>query len=111
MKLQFSEGSMRIRLQPAEFDALRSGQACSLRLPLAGSAVEVVLRAAAEFAFAGDEGATRIDLPLRSLDVLAARLPCREGLRWDTLLAGRALSVILEVDVRAGRGGPPPVMR
>lgn len=111
MKLQFSEGSMRIRLQPADFEALRAGQPRSLRLPLAGSVVEIVLRAAGDFAMVGDEGATRIDLPHASLDDLAARLPSREGLRWDTVVAGRACSIVLEVDLRAGRGRPPPAMR
>lgn len=104
MKLQFSGDTLRIRLDPPAFAMLRAGEPQSLDLPFAGGIERVELHAAEAFGVAGGGGVTRIALPVAELDALAARLPSREGLRWAGIVAGRALDVVLEVDVRGARG-------
>lgn len=103
MKIQFSEGAVRIRLTREAFDALRAGEAQRLPLPLAGDP-GVTLAAGPAFQAVVQGAGLHVTWDQASLDALAERLPAREGLAAEACPAGRPLRIVLEVDVRAGRG-------
>lgn len=107
MKIQFSEGAVRIRLTREAFDALRAGEVQRLPLPLAGDP-GVILAAGPAFQAVARAGGLQVTWDRASLDDLAERLPAREGLAAEACPAGRPLRIVLEVDVRAGRGSRTP---
>lgn len=97
MKIQFSPGRIRVRVDRAGFQRLRDGECLSLALP-AGWVVRV--EAGTRLAASGGDGGLVLVFPAPELDALARRLPAREGIGGRVECAGDACELALEVDVR-----------
>lgn len=99
MKLQFTDGALRIRVDEAELARLRDGATLRLSPRLVGRELFRFELALGEPAgAAAGEGAHRVLVPADMLDAYAATLP-----RRDALALGRdddGLHLEFEVDVR-----------
>lgn len=104
MKVQFTPDSMRIRVDQAEFGRLRAGAALVLELPGAWR-VEVAIGEPIALRHDGDR--LTVALPAGALEELAARLPSRDGIGARVEVAGHALDLAFEVDLRDGRPRRP----
>lgn len=107
MKMQFSEGGVRVRIAREAFDRLRDGARLRLDLPLGADGFAVVLQAGPGFDARTDSGSVSITLPAQALTDLAGRLPARDGLEFAATLGGRSVAIVLEVDVRPARPSGP----
>lgn len=101
MKLQWSQRSLRVRIDEHELAQLQADAAvradCRLAPTLAWSAQ---LQRGDQFALAATAGHLQLTVAAPALADYAARLPCREGLDWPPGAVPSALTVTLEVDVR-----------
>ncbi|MFZ5656274.1 MAG: hypothetical protein ACOY37_04325 [Pseudomonadota bacterium] len=104
MKVQFTPASMRIRVDQAEFGRLRAGTALVLGMPGAWR-VEVAI--GEPIAMRQDGNRLAVALPAAALEELAARLPSRDGIAARVEVAGHALDLAFEVDMRDGRPRRP----
>lgn len=105
MKLQLAPGSLRLRLDRAEFDRLLAGESLALCVPMPGGRWQVHAMSAEAFALRPDGPRLALELPAGELAGLATRLPSREGLAWQAGHVDEPLEVVLEVDIR-GSGRP-----
>lgn len=103
MKVQFAPGRMRVRVDRAEFDRLRSG--ATLVLDVARWAVH--LEATDAFGLNAQDDRLVLGLPAGALEELAARLPSRDGIEAVLELGGRPLAIAFEVDLRDARPRRP----
>ena len=103
MKLQFGAGSLRLRLETAEFAALHGGEVLAVRLDWPSGPWRLDLRTGAALGLSPAGDCVGLTIPGTDVEALAARLPSRDGLRYALELPGGALDVRIEVDLHDGR--------
>jgi len=119
MKVQLQEQTMRLRLDEAELATLLAGETVENLTRFGGSGGwgTAVSLHGGESAVLLDSGTDcRLVLPRGSVEDLAGRLPCRDGLSFALYLDdGATLQLQFDVDVRdsvrqrgAGRRGTSP---
>ncbi|MDE2407627.1 MAG: hypothetical protein KGL91_07175 [Xanthomonadaceae bacterium] len=104
MKVQLQGQALRLRLDEAELASLLVGRdIASLTRLLPGNAFDMQVRLSEEMepALMGAHGQFRFHLPRSLLEPYVARLPCRDGLRFELPVGGDDVLVLeFEVDVR-----------
>ncbi|MFO1407088.1 MAG: hypothetical protein U1F08_06090 [Steroidobacteraceae bacterium] len=99
MNLTLRDRSLRLRVTPGEFAALRGGATLQLSPSHAGRAIlSLELACGPSLGFFVDATCWRLVLPAADLDGFAATLPRRDGLHYDL---GDGLVLEFEVDVRS----------
>lgn len=102
MKVQFSSGRLRIRVDRREFDAVRAGESLTLALTPAGP-WQLHVDAGEAPMLRRDIDRLALTFPRDELDALAARLPSRDGIALHLMLDAHPVDVAFEVDIRAPR--------
>lgn len=113
MKLQINQQRLRVRIDESELTRLLAGQAIASHTRFAQAfeiRVELRLVDARAAKLSGQADHWCIDVPEGATRELAARLPTREGLRFEVgTTAAEVLELLFDVDVRdsARRRRPP----
>ena len=106
MKLQFGSGSVRLRVGHGELATLQEGGVAWAALAWPCLEWKVQVRLGDGLLLQIAETIVQLTLPRTDVEVLAARLPCRDGLRYLLDLPSRPLDVRFEVDLHDGRRRP-----
>ncbi|WP_449466728.1 DUF7009 family protein [Stenotrophomonas humi] len=103
MKIQLQQQSVRLRIDEGELAQLLEGETLHSSTQLGAASVwSMVLRLQADecVSVTAASEAVLIQLPYEAVQVLAGRLPCRDGLAWEVDAGGAALQLQFDVDVR-----------
>lgn len=106
MKLQFETGRLRLRVERAEFAALREGGRLEVRLGWPQQAWHLTVAAGEVLGLRVVGDSVALTLPAADLVALAARAPWRDGLRYALDLPDGAVDLRFEVDLHDGRARP-----
>lgn len=102
MKVQFQDQNLRVRIDEDELGRLLAGEAVGGH-SVSGSVFELryalALHEEEQPAITGPAADWRLSLPATPVRELAARLPSRDGLRFE-LPGTPAMEVLFDVDVR-----------
>lgn len=102
MNLRISEGQLRFRITRDELQQLLNGRPLRMALPLARTyhySVEIS-DGWDTLALKEDGHSWTLLADSHALKAFAEQLPSREGLSKEVLVAGKPLTLVLEVDVR-----------
>ncbi|GLQ46458.1 hypothetical protein GCM10007862_15090 [Dyella lipolytica] len=102
MRVQLEGQTLRLRIDEAELAQLLAGTAVENHTRLPDGRIEIQrLCLAARLSWQRNDAVWHIDIPESEVRALSARLPTREGLRFDLPTPhGEMLQVLFDVDVR-----------
>ncbi|MNM82537.1 hypothetical protein D3C81_945690 [compost metagenome] len=103
MKIQLQQQSVRLRLDESELAQMLDGATllATTRFGVIGNwSMALCLQADDHVSMKAAAEAVLISLPYDSVQALAGRLPCRDGLAWEVEAGGATLQLQFDVDVR-----------
>lgn len=106
MNVKLARQHLRVRLAPAEFQALLAGEVQEMALRMPGLAWKISAQKGEgeHLGFEAGKSGIRLAFPAAKLRAFAEQLPSKEGLSFRLPVdVELALEVVLEVDVKRAR--------